>query len=190
MGAPDALTICRTRSRVSPTTAPIPASVSPASYRRSTSTSRRAFAASCSALWCPRNPGMPACCATIDVVSSRNRTDTARMRDGSPMSAAIYARISHDPSGERLGVQRQEADRLEEAKRRGVSPRCTSTTTSAPSTPKGPARIPAPPHRHPTGVARRRADLAARPAASPAARARGIHRALRQARGCPGDGDR
>ena len=49
------------------------------------------------------------------------------------MSAAIYARISHDPSGERLGVQRQEADRLEEAKRRGVSPRCTSTTTSAPS---------------------------------------------------------
>jgi DNA invertase Pin-like site-specific DNA recombinase len=43
------------------------------------------------------------------------------MRAGSPKSAAIYARISHDPSGERLGVQRQEADCLEEAKRRGWS---------------------------------------------------------------------
>ena len=41
------------------------------------------------------------------------------MRAGSPKSAAIYARISHDPSGERLGVQRQEADCLEEANRRG-----------------------------------------------------------------------
>jgi DNA invertase Pin-like site-specific DNA recombinase len=43
------------------------------------------------------------------------------MRPGSPVSAAIYARISHDPSGERLGVQRQEADCLAEAKRRGWS---------------------------------------------------------------------
>jgi site-specific DNA recombinase len=43
------------------------------------------------------------------------------VRLGSPTSAAIYARISHDPSGERLGVQRQEADCLEEAKRRGWS---------------------------------------------------------------------
>jgi site-specific DNA recombinase len=43
------------------------------------------------------------------------------MRAGSPKSAAIYARISHDPSGERLGVQRQEADCLEESKRRGWS---------------------------------------------------------------------
>ena len=43
------------------------------------------------------------------------------MRAGSPKSAAIYTRISHDPSGERLGVQRQEADCLEEAKRRGWS---------------------------------------------------------------------
>ena len=55
----------------------------------------------------------------LHVVSSRNRADTARMRVGSPKSAAIYSRISHDPSGERLGVQRQEADCLEEAKRRG-----------------------------------------------------------------------
>jgi site-specific DNA recombinase len=55
----------------------------------------------------------------------RHRTRTGRilpwMRAGSPKSAAIYARISHDPSGERLGVQRQEADCLEEAKRRGWS---------------------------------------------------------------------
>jgi site-specific DNA recombinase len=43
------------------------------------------------------------------------------MGAGSPKSAAIYARISHDPSGERLGVQRQEADCLEEASRRGWS---------------------------------------------------------------------
>jgi site-specific DNA recombinase len=43
------------------------------------------------------------------------------MHGGSPKSAAIYTRISHDPSGERLGVQRQEADCLEEAKRRGWS---------------------------------------------------------------------
>ena len=43
------------------------------------------------------------------------------MRASSPKSAAIYARISHDPSGERLGVQRQEAHCVEEAKRRGWS---------------------------------------------------------------------
>jgi site-specific DNA recombinase len=43
------------------------------------------------------------------------------MRPTAPTSAAVYARISHDPSGERLGVQRQEADCLEEAKRRGWS---------------------------------------------------------------------
>jgi site-specific DNA recombinase len=43
------------------------------------------------------------------------------MRAGSPKSAAVYARISHDPSGERLGVQRQEVDCIEEAKRRGWS---------------------------------------------------------------------
>jgi DNA invertase Pin-like site-specific DNA recombinase len=43
------------------------------------------------------------------------------MRLTTPTSAAVYARISHDPSGERLGVQRQEADCLEEAKRRGWS---------------------------------------------------------------------
>ena len=41
------------------------------------------------------------------------------MRSTPPTSAAVYARISHDPSGERLGVQRQEADCVEEAKRRG-----------------------------------------------------------------------
>ena len=41
------------------------------------------------------------------------------MRLAPPDSAAVYARISHDPSGERLGVQRQEADCLDEAKRRG-----------------------------------------------------------------------
>ena len=61
----------------------------------------------------------PSC--PFPVVSSRNRADTAHMRDGSPKSAAIYVRISHDPSGERLGVQRQEADCLDEAKRRGWS---------------------------------------------------------------------
>jgi site-specific DNA recombinase len=47
------------------------------------------------------------------------QTDTADMRSTAPTSAAVYARISHDPSGERLGVQRQEADCVEEAKRRG-----------------------------------------------------------------------
>src|SRR5438445_5326044 len=41
------------------------------------------------------------------------------MRSRAPKAAAIYARISHDPTGERLGVQRQEADCREEAKRRG-----------------------------------------------------------------------
>src|ERR1700686_1911749 len=48
-------------------------------------------------------------------------TTTARERTRltAPTSAAIYARISYDPSGERLGVQRQEADCVEEAKRRG-----------------------------------------------------------------------
>jgi site-specific DNA recombinase len=35
-----------------------------------------------------------------------------------PQSAAIYCRISHDPSGERLGVQRQEDDCRAEATRR------------------------------------------------------------------------
>src|ERR1700730_19170051 len=44
---------------------------------------------------------------------------TAPMRTKAPKAAAIYARISHDPSGERLGVQRQEADCRDEAKRRG-----------------------------------------------------------------------
>jgi site-specific DNA recombinase len=43
------------------------------------------------------------------------------MRNSVPAAAAIYARISHDPSGERLGVQRQEADCRDEAKRRGWS---------------------------------------------------------------------
>jgi site-specific DNA recombinase len=43
------------------------------------------------------------------------------MRAASPKSAAIYARISNDPSGARLGVRRQEADCLEEARRRGWS---------------------------------------------------------------------
>jgi DNA invertase Pin-like site-specific DNA recombinase len=43
------------------------------------------------------------------------------MRPTTPASAAVYARISHDPSGERLGVRRQEADCLEEANRRGWS---------------------------------------------------------------------
>jgi site-specific DNA recombinase len=43
------------------------------------------------------------------------------VRPSTPNSAAVYARISHDPSGERLGVQRQEADCLEEAKRGGWS---------------------------------------------------------------------
>lgn len=36
-----------------------------------------------------------------------------------PHSAAIYARISSDPSGDKLGVQRQAADCLQEARRRG-----------------------------------------------------------------------
>jgi Resolvase, N terminal domain len=49
------------------------------------------------------------------------QADTADMRPTSPTSAAVYTRISHDPSGERLGVQRQEAACLEEAKRRGWS---------------------------------------------------------------------
>src|ERR1700686_2620459 len=50
-------------------------------------------------------------------------TTTARERTRlpAPTSAAIYARISHDPAGERPGVQRQEADCLQEAKRRGWS---------------------------------------------------------------------
>ena len=43
------------------------------------------------------------------------------MRSKPPQAAAVYARISSDPSGERLGVQRQEADCLAEAKRRGWS---------------------------------------------------------------------
>ena len=41
------------------------------------------------------------------------------MRHESPRSAAVYARISHDPSRDRSGVQRQEADCLAEAARRG-----------------------------------------------------------------------
>jgi site-specific DNA recombinase len=36
-----------------------------------------------------------------------------------PQAAAIYTRISHDPTGERLGVQRQEEDCRAEARRRG-----------------------------------------------------------------------
>lgn len=40
------------------------------------------------------------------------------MRTQSPQAAAIYCRISHDPSGERLGVQRQEDDCRAEAVRR------------------------------------------------------------------------
>jgi site-specific DNA recombinase len=35
-----------------------------------------------------------------------------------PQTAAIYCRISHDPSGERLGVQRKEDDCRAEAARR------------------------------------------------------------------------
>jgi site-specific DNA recombinase len=35
-----------------------------------------------------------------------------------PKAAAIYCRISHDPSGERLGVNRQEDDCRAEAARR------------------------------------------------------------------------
>jgi site-specific DNA recombinase len=38
-----------------------------------------------------------------------------------PQAAAIYTRISYDPSSDRLGVQRQEEDCLQEAKRRGWS---------------------------------------------------------------------
>lgn len=41
------------------------------------------------------------------------------MRSRPPKAAAIYARISYDPTGERLGVQRQEADCRAEAIRRG-----------------------------------------------------------------------
>lgn len=41
------------------------------------------------------------------------------MRDTPPGAAAIYCRISHDPSGERLGVNRQQLDCEQEAKRRG-----------------------------------------------------------------------
>jgi hypothetical protein len=40
------------------------------------------------------------------------------MRNPAPKAAAIYCRISHDPSGERLGVQRQEDDCRAEATRR------------------------------------------------------------------------
>lgn len=40
------------------------------------------------------------------------------MRSPAPQAAAIYCRISHDPSGERLGVQRQEDDCRAEAARR------------------------------------------------------------------------
>ncbi len=43
------------------------------------------------------------------------------MHRSTPRSAAIYCRISHDPSGERLGVLRQETDCLEYAKRVGWS---------------------------------------------------------------------
>jgi DNA invertase Pin-like site-specific DNA recombinase len=45
--------------------------------------------------------------------------DTAGVRDAPPRAAAIYCRISHDPSGERLGVHRQQLDCEQEAKRRG-----------------------------------------------------------------------
>ena len=40
------------------------------------------------------------------------------MRTLVPQAAAIYCRISHDPSGERLGVRRQEDDCRAEAVRR------------------------------------------------------------------------
>ena len=40
------------------------------------------------------------------------------MRSPAPKAAAIYCRISHDPSGERLGVNRQEDDCRAEAARR------------------------------------------------------------------------
>lgn len=43
------------------------------------------------------------------------------MRLHAPESAAVYARISHDPSGARSGVRRQEEDCLAEAQRRGWS---------------------------------------------------------------------
>lgn len=41
------------------------------------------------------------------------------MQRSTPRSAAVYCRISHDPSGERLGVRRQEVDCVAEARRRG-----------------------------------------------------------------------
>ena len=44
--------------------------------------------------------------------------DTQAVRDRPPQAAAIYTRISHDPSGERLGVRRQEDDCRAEAVRR------------------------------------------------------------------------
>lgn len=46
-------------------------------------------------------------------------TDTSVVRSRLPQAAAIYTRISLDPSGERLGVQRQEEDCRAEATRRG-----------------------------------------------------------------------
>ena len=46
------------------------------------------------------------------------RLNTAGVRTAVPQAAAIYCRISHDPSGERLGVQRQEDDCRAEATRR------------------------------------------------------------------------
>ena len=46
-------------------------------------------------------------------------TDTSVVRSRLPQAAGIYTRISLDPSGERLGVQRQEEDCRAEATRRG-----------------------------------------------------------------------
>ena len=58
-----------------------------------------------------------------DLLELRSRlhvsTDTATVRSRLPQAAAIYTRISLDPSGERLGVQRQEEDCRAEATRRG-----------------------------------------------------------------------
>ncbi|MBV8528317.1 MAG: recombinase family protein, partial [Candidatus Dormibacteraeota bacterium] len=41
------------------------------------------------------------------------------MRATPPRAGAIYCRISHDPSGERLGVRRQQVDCMEHARRAG-----------------------------------------------------------------------
>lgn len=69
-----------------------------------------------------RGPPGVASCAPLPAeqrARRRVRVNTCGMQRSRPRSAAIYGRISHDPSGERLGVQRQEADCVAEARRRG-----------------------------------------------------------------------